>query len=402
MVDDKINEYRKVLEEWIKVFRDNTDSFGLASPMYGNHGLDGFSCSLRDYIVEGGGELSDMLGGRKKVILVIADALGISTILSHWSAMEKLLENARVVYGLSSTAPTTTATALATLSTGAVPAKHGMSGFKVYLREIGSVVEVLGYKYPLGGDNILVESGVEATLIESKTIYEEIRESGEKVYLVAWEKHIENKFTAEAAKGAELVKHSTISDTLSIPLELASNIDRGLVVTYWGEIDSVSHIYGPYSKQAEYSVEMFASLALKLVRDSVSRDVAVIIIADHGQISVGDSIRLDNTKLMQKLVIPPFGEKRLTYLVTRETLTSNDLLGLEEKAVLLERKEYPRLFGDYPSERFLHRFGDYILVPTGLNLLVYPYSKKDLEDRLKGHHGGLLPEELAIPCLIFY
>ena len=59
-------------------------------------------------------------------------------------------------------------------------------------------------------------------------------------------------------------------------------------------------------------------------------------------------------------------------------------------------------FGPIRNKKVLYgRIGDIILSGKGNNLLIYPYKKDDLEMNLKGHHGGLSPDEMLVPIIVF-
>jgi len=59
------------------------------------------------------------------------------------------------------------------------------------------------------------------------------------------------------------------------------------------------------------------------------------------------------------------------------------------------------LFGtDTPVESFLSRVGDLVILPYA-HQSVWWYEKGKFEMKFKGHHGGLTPEEMEIPLILF-
>lgn len=55
------------------------------------------------------------------------------------------------------------------------------------------------------------------------------------------------------------------------------------------------------------------------------------------------------------------------------------------------------LFGiNTPSAKFRRRVGNLMILPHGKGTVWYRYKKDDKLD-LRGHHGGLTPDEMQIP-----
>ncbi len=52
------------------------------------------------------------------------------------------------------------------------------------------------------------------------------------------------------------------------------------------------------------------------------------------------------------------------------------------------------------NDEFLDRIGDYIAIPKSNSYLLYLYTGKEEEKKLKGRHGGLTKREMIVPLLI--
>ena len=381
-----------VLEDGIEFFKKRTDRIGLSRPLYGKRGLDGFSKSILDFFLNSSGRITEVSpSNRRKILLVMVDALGISTILRHRRYTRGLLNGAKFIDFLSSTAPTTTATALATLATGAPPALHGISGYNMYFRELSSTAISFNIKNQKDEEKKI-------SLLAKNTIYKELKKNGIDSCVLIKRHYLESLFTNDIVNGANTLEYVALSDAMSRTLSALKSINEGLVVSYWAEIDTLSHVYGPGSKEVELGLRMFMSYIKAIIKEAIKLGSIVILIADHGQIDVKKEIELKGYPFLEKSVLLPFGEKRFSYLISCEKISEDDLGDLKEVSELFSLSEYKILFGGKISKKLWTRFGNYIIASKdGVIFLV----KKE-ENKLLGHHGGLTPEELAVPLLIFY
>ena len=86
----------------------------------------------------------------RRVVFVLIDALGYYRFRSVWDAeadsgWRPLLEHGRF-FPLTSVFPSTTVAALSSVWTGLAPSQHGYLGTRLFLRELGSVVDMIPLK----------------------------------------------------------------------------------------------------------------------------------------------------------------------------------------------------------------------------------------------------------------
>ena len=139
----------------------------------------------------------------------------------------------------------------------------------------------------------------------------------------------------------------------------------------------------------------------------------IIVTADHGQIAVAPEKTLYMNRwgrLMNALGrtrsgerIPVWGSARDSYMWVREERLEETKAYLEKKlrgvATVLKTEDAIKegLFGiNRPSRKFRRRVGNLMVLPHGSKTVWYRYRKGDSLD-LRGHHGGLLPDEMTIP-----
>ena len=93
---------------------------------------------------------------------------------------------------------------------------------------------------------------------------------------------------------------------------------------YWGELDHLSHIYGPDDERtvAEFASfsTAFERLFLSRLSPELRRDTLVILTADHGQINTQKYSNYDlnhHPEFTRRLHLQPTGENRMAYLYLR-------------------------------------------------------------------------------------
>lgn len=184
---------------------------------------------------------------------------------------------------------------------------------------------------------------------------------------------------------------------------------RKYIWIYWGELDYLSHHYGPNDSRAIAELVNFSSsfefLFLNQLKPHTRDDTLLILIADHGQIKTEPDPHYDlsnHPNFVRRLHMMPTGENRLAYLFIRPGQTAAIREYIErtwpgqfstiEPALAVEYG----LFG--PGEvhpRLFDRLGDLILV-SRQNAYLWWSAKPD---HLLGRHGGLSSDEMLIPFL---
>ena len=395
--------YERAEEEYRKV--------GYVKPRYGERSLADLSSSIVALFRGEAEGLLEPLVGRSKLLLVVVDSLGVNLLLSvaEEPEVKELLKTAKYVTWLTSVAPSTTATALVSIATAAEPIRHAVLGYRMYLREVGAVVRTLDYS-PAAAEKwcVLEKAGVHPRLVELPTIFEALALNNVKSVFVAYEGHIESKYTKEISRGSEVLKHISYTDVFPRAVQALSAANKLMVYAYWGELDTVSHVYGPESEEARFCIIALASILKRVVRAARSAGAGVVLLADHGQTRVDKSgLVMAHTldSLMSSLLIPPYGERRFAYLKALDrSKLEESLHELGEGFIPLTVGEAVKrgIFGrGKPSRQFLERAGDYIILAKRGKALLYPYREKDLEPEGLGYHGGLTPEEVIVPLIIF-
>jgi hypothetical protein len=178
---------------------------------------------------------------------------------------------------------------------------------------------------------------------------------------------------------------------------------------YWGEIDHLSHFYGPGDERVRGELVDFAAALRRHFLDpldpSVRRETLFILMADHGQVVTRPDPHYDlrnHPGLTRRLHILPTGENRLAYLYIKpgqgEAVREYIQRTWPNQFVMLDPVYAVEagLFGPgKPHPQLLDRLGDLLVVARGNAYLWWSPS----EDHLFGRHGGLSPEEMLVPFL---
>jgi hypothetical protein len=199
---------------------------------------------------------------------------------------------------------------------------------------------------------------------------------------------------------------TTFSDALITARELLAGEAPRFVTLYWGSLDGVGHVYGPFSERFTAELRALDAILRQQLEGNLL-DATLLVAADHGMVEMADRDYLtleDLPPLGGALRLPPVGEPRATYAFldrgrveeVREALCAREDL---EFAVLRSEEALALgLFGDgAPHPEAAARLGDLVLVSTGRRGLYHAYPDAA---RLRGMHGGLTDHEMLVPLLI--
>lgn len=333
------------------------------------------------------------VGSASRVLLLVLDGLG-------WSQLQERVDQTPVMGGLiggpiTTVAPTTTASALTSISTGVPPGEHGVVGYRIAVGgpEVGAHSEVLNAlrwttKF---GDARRKHDPQE---FQVHTLF-----GAQWPIVVTRRAFLESGFTAAHLSDTRLVGYGDRRGLVNEVVE-AFNSGEAFVYAYWDDIDRTAHEFGLSDR---YDAEL--SSCDTMVSDILNRlpvGTAVVVTADHGQVHVGGRM-LELPVGVTGLIDGQSGEARFRWLHARPG-AATDLLAAADEAFgdvawvrSLEQVVADGWFGPRVTGVARRRLGDVALVPYEPVGFVDTAEHTSIE--LIGRHGSLTADEVLVPAL---
>ncbi len=322
----------------------------------------------------------------RQVVLLVLDGLGWEQLRARADLAPTL--SAMAGGSITTVAPSTTATALTSITTGLTPGEHGIVGYRMDIA--GDVINVLRW-YTAAGD---ARRQIEPRRTQSFAPF-----MGEPVPVVSKAELEGSAFTEAHLRGSRPLGWRAASSLPVIVGDLLAAGER-FVYAYYDGIDKIAHErgFGPF-----YDAELGA--ADRLVADVIDRlpsGAALLVTADHGQVEVGTNTLPPHPEVL-RLTRSQSGEGRFRWLHARPGAAA-DLLEAarahhSDVAWVRSRTEMidEGWFGPVVSPPIAARYGDVGLVAHA------PVSFDDPADGgpfpLVCRHGSLTSAEMLVPLL---
>ena len=327
----------------------------------------------------------------RTAIVLLVDGLGSQALAARAGHARTLAAAAKP---MQSGFPTTTASALATLTTGLTPGQHGLVGYSVLDAAHGRVINQLS-----GWD------GIDPLQWQDRpTGFERAVDAGYRATVVASDRYRESPFTHAVLRGAAFVSGSSIADRLDAAARLAREPGSPhLVYVYIPEVDAAGHAHGSDSPQWTHALEAVESAVSSL---RLPEDAGLLVTADHGVIDVAahNHILYDSVPALVDGVAHVGGEPRCLqlYLAPGADLdaladawhTSEDSRSwVATKAEAIETG----WFGEVRPE-VSDRIGD-LIVAARKGVAYYSVTASDRSRAMVGQHGSWSAAELNVPLI---
>lgn len=321
-----------------------------------------------------------------QIVLLVLDGLGARQLEARRDVAPFLSAGGDAT--ITSVAPSTTATALTSLTTGLPPARHGVVGYRVFLA--GEVLNVLAWR--LDG-----RDGRQLVPPREFQPFRPFPDSPVPVPVVSRNDYGPTGFTAAHLDGTLLHGWHTPSGLVVEARRLLAG-GAPFVYAYYDGIDRTAHARG---LGEHYDAELRA--ADRLVADLVDvlpEGAALVVTADHGQVEVGSSIEVLGPDTMDYVDLLS-GEGRFRWLHARH--------GARQELAAHARERYGHVawvfevdelieggwLGGVPDAAVRARLGDVALVPFAPTAILDPADPG--EQRLVCRHGSLTEDEMLVP-----
>ena len=322
------------------------------------------------------------------IVLLLIDGLGLEQLT-------EFRQHAPVLAGfdtspLTSVVPSTTASALTSLSTGASPAEHGIIGYRMDMG--GQVMNTLRWGGPKGDLRRVYLPAVVQPIPPFV---------GTSIPVVSRTDLESSAFTEAHLRGSRACGWRTPSNIVAETVALVRSGEK-FVYAYYDGLDKIAHErgFGDF-----YNAELaFVDWLVEALLESLPAGTTLAVTADHGQVMVGSNVvSLANEVLAD--IRHQSGEGRFRWLHARRG-REQDLLHCttemySDRAWVVSREQIvdERWFGPGGSQPLAdsvgRRFGDVALIPFADISFDDPLDSGPF--RLICRHGSLTSAEMLVP-----
>ena len=317
-------------------------------------------------------------------LLFLIDGFGINTFSQYTDVMPTM--SRMFNHGLIQTAfPSTTATSLATLTTGAMPGAHGMLGYTVQVpRSGGRLLNALKWDERVDPENWQ----------PVETLFQRASAAGINVTHVAAKRYENSGFTRAVFRGANYKGANVVADLVS-ETKAALQATPSFVYLYVNDLDSAGHSDGVGSDKWIAALSMIDQMVSQLMKE-VPKGTRIWITSDHGMVNVEEKVIIgqDNPLLEGVSVVAGEPRARHIYLTNDSPTARSDAASLwqqylQERALVFTREEAlsSNLFGTEVTADAVDRMGEIIAIARG-GLVLLDAARADKEGAMVGHHGG--------------
>lgn len=339
----------------------------------------------------------------RKVVVLLVDGLGTAPLKARAGHSRTLAPMVVPATTIGSGFPSTTAAALATLTTGVQSGEHGLVGYTALDTNNDRVVNQLS-----GWDDMIDP----ATWQRARTQFEVAQDIGIPSFAIGAARYLDSGFTRAVLRGAEYHTGISVGDRFAQARSILDSTDPALIYLYVPELDQAAHKYGSGSEQWIMKLEELDA-AVATFAKGLRPDEGMLLTADHGMIDVQphNHILFDQIPGLLDGVRHIAGEPRCVQLhfepdadeALRAEVLERWRQSEQERAWVTTRDEAIEAgwFGPSVHPSVVPRIGD-ILVAARKAIAYYDSRSASASARaMVGQHGSLSPQEASIPLLRF-
>lgn len=355
-------------------------------PDYGGACISNIVPALLAHPAIGDGWMPDEALAAKQVVVFLIDGLG-------WDQLQANPTIAPVLHSMiggpiNTVAPSTTATALTSLTTGSPPGEHGVVGYRI--RTEGATLNVLRWTTGEGDARLRIPPAD----FQTTDVF-----LGEQPPVVSRSEFVESGFTLAHLMPTDYRGYRT---TASMIHETAEQLRAGARFTYayYDGLDRIGHEYG---HGGHYLAELaYVDTVVGALIERLPPGAALVVTADHGQVVTGDD-HVEFHPDVARLTNAMSGEARFRWLHSRpghakELLaTTQQHHGHQAWVVSADEAIESGWFGPVVSDEVRRRYGDVAVAATGVRAFMDP---NDMGLFLIGRHGSLTSAEMRVPLLV--
>ena len=289
---------------------------------------------------------------------------------------------------IDSVCPTTTSTALTSITTGLPPGEHGVVGYRVATE--GGVLNIL--RWSVGGrDARATEPPEKFQCLDCFAAH--------RPAIVTRAEFVESGFTRAHLDGVRF-RGYRVTSTLVTEVRAALRSGESFVYAYYDGLDKVGHEYG---LGEHYEAELVAidGIIAQLL-EALPPGAVLLVTADHGQVEVGERLIDPHPEVLAHCSLQS-GEGRFRWLHARPG-QAGDLAEAARRhhadtgwVVTVDEVVRDGWFGPVVTDTARARLGDVALVAREDVAYVDPADSGPYH--LIGRHGSLTEAEVRVPLL---
>ena len=329
----------------------------------------------------------------RQILLLVLDGLGWLQLRDRTEVAPTLTDMAGG--SITTVAPSTTAAALTSISTGLPPGEHGMVGYRIAVGGSsgpphGEILNALRWSTGNG----------DARRRHDPRLFQPCEMFGsQRPPVVTRAQFADSGFTAAHLSDTRLFGYA---DRVGLVDQVLGAFAREepFVYAYWDDIDRTAHEFGLAERYNDELAACDAMVAELLHR--LPAGTAVVVTADHGQVHVGERL-IHLPAEVTGLVDGQSGEARFRWLHSRPGAAS-DLLAAAHQAFdhvgwvrSVDEVVSAGWLGDRVTSTARGRLGDVAVVARDPVAFVDPAEASSIE--LIGRHGSLTADEMLVPAV---
>lgn len=332
-------------------------------------------------------KVDKLLNGKKKVIVFLFDGMGKAILEKHLDKDSYF--RSHVIHTMSATLPPTTVASTNAFLSARFPSETGWFGWVQYFKDLDRNVKVFRNTDKDTGEYLGDEN-----IMNKVASYDNIITLINKKY----KKNIAKQYMGYSVGKTPNVRF--LNRFVKSAFDHAQSKEETFTYAYWTDPDGKLHENGTTSKVVTSNIKRIQ----KIIRSYASRnkDVAILVIADHGQVDVTYLHMCDHPDFYNTLKRTPSFEARCLNFYVKDNKAKefeelfNKYYGkyfeLHSRKEVLEN----HLFGEGEMSPLASAFlGDYIAIAIDK----YSLNRFIDDEPLKGHHAGGTPDEFLIDII---
>ncbi len=330
--------------------------------------------------------LPGVVADAPQVVLFVVDGLGWEQLQARLALVPTIATLASLP--LTTVAPSTTSTALTSITTGLPPGEHGIVGYRMAVH--GEVLNVLRWSTAAGD----ARQSIPPSKLQPTPPF-----LGERPPVVTRAEYQRSGFTGAHLDPARYWGYRTLA-TMVTEIDRLLRSSEPFVYAYYEGLDKVAHEYG---LGEHYDNELsWIDHTIDRILAVLPRGAALVVTADHGQVEVGGNVVPLAGDVLEMCSMQS-GEGRFRWLHARagraaallDAATAHH--GDDAWVVTRDQMVADGWLGPVVTEAAAARLGDVALVARRAVAFHDPQDTGPYE--LVGRHGALTSAEMLVPLL---